>query len=69
LGKLEAFGYHGSNNCNYIWANEKSFILIWMKLKTFTKIGNIWVKSINLQQLHLIVTKFKQSYLKLGYIK
>jgi len=37
LGKLEAFGYHVSNSCNYIfWATEQSFILIRVKLQTFT---------------------------------
>jgi len=46
-----------------------------VKLKTFTQIGNIWVKSIsqikfgNLQQLNSIVGNFKQSYSKLGYIE
>jgi len=36
-----------SNHFNYIWANEKSFIQIWVKLKTFTYIVDIWVKSIS----------------------
>jgi len=40
-----------------------------VKLKTFTLMGNIWVKSIDLQYLHSIVGNFKQSYSKLGYIE
>jgi len=38
-------------------------------LKTFTLIGSVWLKSINLQQLHSKVGNFKQSYSKLGYIE
>jgi len=44
-------------------------------MKTFRYIGNIWLSPSvisnfgNLQQLHSVVSNFKQSCLKLGYME